>query len=205
MAAAENDSKKRERGICGARLRDSEGIRDNIKGKCRWHAPDSQRCKSMIESDSEKRCWNYKQELSDYCLCHNDFPNVSVNAESYGEECSARPLKICDRAEFLMKFYLHADPERFIISSGDFLGYLRRQSGCDKLCEVVYNIPRHSPPFAEVEKIFGMLLPLRSNATACAAHVNHTLSDRGSQCRALAIETGFQIQMDDTEVAQITI
>ena len=204
MTVADNDSKKRERGICGARLRDSEGICDNIKGRCDWHAPDSQRCQSMIERDQERRCCNYRQEPSDYCRDHHEFPNVSVNAKAYGEDCCRHPKKICERAEFLMKYYPIADPDRFSISTGDFLGYIRRQSGRDDLRQVEYKITRHSAPFADVEKIIGMLLPLRSNATACAAHVNHTLSDRGSQCRALATDTGFKIQMGNTEVAQTT-
>ena len=159
----------------------------------------------MIERDPERRCWNYRQEASDYCRYHHEFPNVSVNAKAYGEDCCRDPKKVCERAEFLMKYYPIADPDRFSISTGDFLGYIRRQSGRDDLCQVVYKITRNSTPFADVEKIIGMLLPVHGNATACAAHVNHTLSDRGSQCRVLAIQTGFNIQMNDTEVARITI
>ena len=205
MTAEDKLSCKIERGTCDVTLRDGEDICDNIKGRCDWHAPDSQRCQSMIERDPERRCWNYRQEASDYCRDYHEFPNVSVNAKAYGEDCCRHPKKVCERAEFLMKYYPIADPDRFSISTGDFLGYIRRQSGRDDLCQVVYNIPRHSPPIAEVEKIIEMPLLLHGNVTACAGHVNHTLSDHGSQCRALATDTGFKIQMGDTEVARITI
>ena len=36
-----------------------------------------------------------------------------------------------------------------------------------------------------------MLLPIRGDATAQAARVNHTLSDKGSQLRVEVSETGF--------------
>ena len=102
-----------------------------------------------------------------------------MNAKAYVEECNARPKIICESAEFLMKFYPNADLDRFSISTADLLGYPRQRSACNDLCQVAYNIPPESCLFAEVEKIIEMLL-----------HVT---------------DTSFKIQINDIEVAQMTI
>ena len=101
MTAEDKQSCKIERGTCDVTLRDGEDICDNIKGRCDWHAPDSQRCQSMIEREPERRCWNYRQEASDYCRDHHEFPNVSVNAKAYGEDCCRDPKKVCEHAKTL--------------------------------------------------------------------------------------------------------
>ena len=60
---------------------------------------------SMLEDSADERCWNRKQPDSDFCYCHQDFPNFGVNAKAYGEECHLRPNKICSYAEFVHRFY----------------------------------------------------------------------------------------------------
>ena len=55
-----------------------------------------------------------------------------------------------------------------------------------------------------MKKIVGMLLPIRGDATAQAARVNHTLSDKGSQLRVEVSETGFAF-VGDVEGARFEV
>ena len=149
----------------------------------------------MLEDDCESRCWNFKQEGSEYCHCHQDFPNLSVNAKEYGNHVHDE-LPVCDLAEFLKTYYPNANPSLFPKQPEYFLKYLKQMSGHDDLCQVLYFHTTGATLLAEIKKTIDMLVPASGDADTHAARVNHNLSDRGMLFRAYATETGFEIQAD---------
>ena len=190
MAREDERSRQAERGICGVTGRNGR-ICMSVRGDCRSHAPDELRCKSMLEDDMSLRCWCYKKVNSDYCSNHAEFSNLSVNARDYGYDCQ-RYSQPCSLHDFLERFYPAAKMETFPRRPEEFLAYVKRMSGHPGLWQIQYRT-RESKAVAEVRRIVAMLLPVRGNAEAHAAHVNHTLSDKSSPLRVEAGDGGYTI------------
>lgn len=184
-----------ERGICGVQFRNG-GICVKPRAQCSTHAPEEKRCNSMIEDDCESRCWNFRQKDSEYCHCHTDFPNLSVNAKLYGNQVHEQFKRVCDLAEFLKMFYPNASPSLFPKKPEDFLKYLEQMSGHQDLCQASYLTTKNTNLLVELKKTIDMLLFAHGNADWHAAHVSHTLSDRGMPFSAYATDAGFEIRMD---------
>ena len=85
MANEDELSRQREKGICGTLSRGKGRVCLNARGRCDVHALDELRCTSMLEDNIGLRCWSYKRPLSDYCIHHQDFANLSVSAKEYAE------------------------------------------------------------------------------------------------------------------------
>ena len=183
-------SRQMQRGLCDVAFR-SGCVCTNVKGECNVHAPEQLRCSSMVEDDPNKRCWNYKQQESKFCPCHQHFPDLSVRAKAYGEECHRRSNQVCSLDEFLHRFYQTAEKRKFPVDK--FLAYLKRMSGHDDIREV-----RHKEQFEpkivdEIKRIVDLCLPLRDDARSHVTSVNQSLSDRGSPFSAEVTETGLVI------------
>ena len=202
MAAEDDWSRKADKGICDIKDRNGR-ICTNAKGGCCVHAPDEKRCTSMLEDNIGLRCWGYKQKESDYCGKHHEFPNLSVNANQYGGDCH-RCFKACSLDEFIERFYPAVDKAVCPYVLDEFLAYVKRLSGHSDLWEVRYT--KCGPEtMARAKEIVGMLLPVRGNAVAHAAHVNHTLSDRMSALRVNATGADFVIGDDSgVKVARLS-
>ena len=195
-------SRQRERGICGVPSRDKGRVCLNTKGECGVHAPDERRCASMLEDNTELRCWSYKQPLSDYCIYHQDFANLSVNGKEYADDCHRRS-KPCCLDEFIERYYPTANAQSFP-RRADFLAYLKRLSGHDNLWLVVYNPDAGQKGLASAKKIIGMFFPVRGCAEARRASTNHDLSDQGSTLRIEAADGGYAIKGADAALAYIS-
>ena len=192
MECEDRRSLQMQKGICDVIDR-SGCVCTHVKGECQAHAPEELRCTSMLEDYSEERCWNRKQQDSEYCHCHQNFPNLSVNAKAYGEECHLRSNKICSCEELLYRFYPTVKKQMFPIAVGKFLTYLKRVSGHDDLLEIRYKEQLEPKFVGEVKKIVDRRLPFIGDARSHAAHVNHSLSDEGSPFFAAVKGEGFVI------------
>ena len=143
----------------------------------------------MIEDDPKLRCWNYKLQDSEFCQCHQQFPNL-------GDECHQRSNRVCSREEFMERFYPTARRKTFPIDGDKFLDYLQRICGHDGLCQIQYKVELEPKWAEDVKKIVDEVLPWRVDPSARAAHVNHSLSDEGSPFRAAAKGEGFVTSFD---------
>ncbi len=189
MMREDDRSRHAERGICD--VTDRRGcICTNVKGECRAHAPEESRCKSMLEGDLAVRCWGYKRQASDYCSKHQEFPNLSLNAKRYGDDCLS---KACMRDAFLERFYPDADKGNCPDILDEFLAYVKRMSGHDDLWQVQCSNTCGREVVAQVEMMVGLLMPVRGDATAHAASTNHILSGSQSQMRVKVTDAGFVI------------
>ena len=203
MANEDELSRQREKGICGMLSRGKGRVCLNARGTCDVHAPDELRCTSMLEDNIGLRCWSYKRPLSDYCIYHQDFANLSVNAKRYADDCHRRS-KPCSLDEFLERFYPAANTQSFP-RRADFLAYLKRMSGHDDLWLVVYNPSCGPTELASAKKIIGMFFPVRGGAETRRASVNHDLSDQGSSLRVEApTGGGYAIKGTGAALAYIT-
>ena len=202
MADEDVRSRQRDKGICGVPSRERHRVCQNTKGECGVHAPDERRCASMLEDNTELRCWSYKQPLSDYCIYHQDFANLSVNGKEYADDCHRRS-KPCCLDEFIERYYPTANAQSFP-RRADFLAYLKRLSGHDNLWLVVYNPDAGQKGLASAKKIIGMFFPVRGCAEACRASTNHDLSDQGSTLRIEAADGGYAIKGADAALAYIS-
>ena len=157
----------------------------------------------MLENDLTLRCWCHKQQESEHCNNHSEFPNLSVNAKEYGDDCHLCSMA-CSLHDFLERFYPDVDKGQCPNVLDDFLAYVKRMSRHDDLWQIHYNTTCDPGIAKQVKKIVGMLLPIRGDATAQAARVNHTLSDKGSQLRVEVSETGFAF-VGDVEGARFEV
>ena len=69
---------RKTKGICGASLRCGRGLCQNVRGECRFHAPEDVRCMSTLETQPNERCYNWKVDGADYCDKHVDYPNLGA-------------------------------------------------------------------------------------------------------------------------------
>ena len=78
-----------------------------MAGDCPWHAPLAQRCQSTTDGDPKRTCYNCKADGKDYCLSHNEFPNLGRNLRDFAKErlASGQPVLYAD---FLREFYPEA-------------------------------------------------------------------------------------------------
>ena len=119
-------SKQADKGICGITQRNGR-ICMNVRGECKVHAPKELRCTSMLDCDTTLRCWLHKEENSDYCISHAEFPNLSINAKEYGIECYNRSQP-CSLKAFLERYYPSANAKLFPFLDG-FSAYVKGLSG----------------------------------------------------------------------------
>ena len=84
MEAADQESRKIEKGICGKVL--PSGLCEHVRGECAFHAQDVARCTSTIDADPSKRCQLRKANGADVCSYHNDYPHLSRNPLTYLDE-----------------------------------------------------------------------------------------------------------------------
>ena len=202
MANEDELSRQREKGICGTLSRGKGRVCLNARGRCDVHAPDELRCTSMLEDNIGLRCWSYKWPLSDYCIHHQDFANLSISAKEYADDCHQRS-RPCSLDEFLERFYPAANTQSFP-RRADFLAYLKRMSGHDDLWLVVYNPSCGPTELASAKKIIGMFFPVRGGAESRRASVNHDLSDKGSQLRIEESDGGYAIQGTGAALAYLS-
>ncbi len=83
MAVEDELSRKRDRGICNIVGRNGN-VCTNVNGECPYHAPENQRCMSMLNDNPLARCWSYRAAGS-YCSNHEDYPDLSVWAKAYAD------------------------------------------------------------------------------------------------------------------------
>jgi hypothetical protein len=175
-------SRKRDRGICNVKTR--QGKICTNANECPSHAPDLRRCTSMIDDNHDLHCWNFKskeeEHSPEYCVYHQDFPNLSVNAREYG-----LTGKVCSVEDFLSHYYPDSgDKNKLPMDSSTlFKKYVALMSDQKELWWADYN-PYVSTEFkTQAKKIVNELFPMRGDAKTHAARSNHTLSDQGSRLR----------------------
>ena len=203
MAAEDEMSRKRERGICNVVGRNGN-VCMNVSGECPFHAPENQRCRSMVNGDPLSRCWSYRA-AGQFCSNHEDYPDLSVWAKAYADECHQRTQKVGSIEEFRQRYFPSTAAE-FPMEEEEFLACLCRISGYRDLWLVSYS-PRCDAKVREAAKrIVELLLPFIGDARTNVAKVNHTLSDWGWQLRAKYVDSGFVIGTlgrDQMEVARL--
>ena len=196
-------SKQAEKGICGVEGRTGR-ICTNVKGECKMHAPDELRCASMLDRDAKLRCWLHKQENSDYCSSHANFPNLSTNAKEYGIDCYNR-YQPCSLNAFLERYYQNADVELFPFLDR-FSAYVKSLSGHHDLWQLEY---RTSNPelVSRAGRVVDLLISRKDNALD-AAHVNSLLSGLGIPLTVEVTDAGFSIgghvDQERVEVARLS-
>jgi len=195
MVCEDNRSRQMQKGICDVIDR-SGCVCTNVKGECQAHAPEELRCASMLEDNADERCWNRKQQGSDFCHYHQDFPNFGVNAKAYGEDCHLRTNKICSYADFLYRFYPTVKKQTLRITGDNFLMYLKQMSGHDDLREIRHKEQLEPKFVGEVKKIVDLLFPVIGDARSHAEHVNDSLSEIGSPFCVKMTEASFVISFD---------
>ena len=188
MAREDHRSRQASRGICNIIQRNGN-ICTNVKGECSVHAPAELRCKSMLESDVTLQCWGYKEDGSEYCSNHCQFPNLGVNAKVYGDECK-RLSEPCSLQSFIERFYPGANKGSYPRHADEFLTYIKCMSGCDDLWEVFGCSP---PVLAYVKNIVGMISSSGEDPKERAAHTNNILSPKRSPFRVEVTDAGFTI------------
>ena len=181
-------SKQAEKGICGVEGRNGR-ICTNVKGECMMHAPEELRCTSMLDRDAKLRCWLHKQENSDYCSSHANFPNLSTNAKEYGIDCYNRSQP-CSLNAFLERYYQNADVKLFPFLDR-FSAYVKSLSGHHDLWQLEYRT--HIPDLVSRTGRVVELLMSRKDAANDAAYVNSLLSGLEIPLTVEVTDAGFSI------------
>ena len=106
MTAENEMSRKRDRGICNNAGRNGK-ICTSVRRECPFHAPEHQRCMSMLNDNPVERCWSYRANVTcgSYCSNHEEYPNLSVSAKAYAEACHQRTQKVCSIEEFRQRYF----------------------------------------------------------------------------------------------------
>ena len=122
----------------------------------------------MSENDLTLQCWGYKEDGSEYCSNHCQFPNLGVNAKVYGDDCK-RLSEPCSLQSFIERFYPGANKDSYPRHADEFLTYIKCMSGCDDLWEVFGCSP---PVLAYVKNIVGMISSSGEDPKERAAQTN---------------------------------
>ena len=92
MRSEDDASCVAERGRCGVVPRGGGRPCEKPKGRCKYHAHESVRCKSALEGDPGAHCWNYRTDGSDFCENHQDRPNFCQALKEFFRECMGGPI-----------------------------------------------------------------------------------------------------------------
>ena len=79
-----------ERGRCAVVPRGGGRPCEKPKGRCKYHAVEEVRCKSALEDDLGARCWNHREDGSDFCATNQGRPNFCLALKDFFRERSGK-------------------------------------------------------------------------------------------------------------------
>ena len=123
MEAADRESLKIEKGICGKVL--PSGLCEQVRGRCAFHAQDVARCTSTIDSNPSKQCKLRKANGADVCSYHHDYPNLSSNLLAYLDEIGGMAPSADCLKEQLETFFGRFYPEKLDVYRPDLIPFFR--------------------------------------------------------------------------------
>ena len=101
MEREDRQSLLREHGACGEIMANGRAC-DNVRGRCRYHALEEQRCQSCKEDEPYSRCRRAREAGSLFCGFHLPWPNLGLNLKRYAE---AKEGAVVDVAGFCAAHY----------------------------------------------------------------------------------------------------
>ena len=78
-STADDDAKEAARLLLPMCQETTRGGKPCGERGCRFHAKPEYRCKSMKDEFPELQCFGTKIEGSEFCILHQEFPNLGVN------------------------------------------------------------------------------------------------------------------------------
>ena len=143
----------------------------------------------MLDRDTTLRCWLHKEDNSDYCSSHANFPNLSINAKEYGIGCYNRSQP-CSLNAFLERYYPGADVKLFPFLDR-FSAHVKGLSGHHHLWQLEYrtNIPEL---VSRSDRVVNLLMSHKNNPLD-AAQVNSLLSGLEIPLTVEVTDAGFSI------------